>query len=316
VNRIDRISAILIHLQSKKVVKGQDIANRFSISLRTAYRDIKTLEEAGVPIISEAGVGYSLMDGYRLPPVMFTKEEAISFLTAEKLVEKLTDSATYNIYQSALYKIKAVLRNDEKEHLENMYHHIEIVENPYLPKDYKTSNHIQTILNSVSQKLVLTIDYFANHTQQKTTRNIEAVGIFLMNNNWYVIAFCWLRNDYRTFKVDRIPKVTLTQIPFKKQHLQLKTYLKEITKENQDLHKVIICIDKEIIKYIGEQKYYNGFVSEKQLKNKIEMVFLTSSLEGFARWFMMYGDHAEIISPQSLRTRVNEIASQIKNKII
>ena len=54
------------------------------------------------------------MDGYRLPPVMFTKEEAISSLTDEKLVEKLTDSDTYKLYQSALYKIKAVLRTDEK----------------------------------------------------------------------------------------------------------------------------------------------------------------------------------------------------------
>ncbi|MGZ4048643.1 MAG: helix-turn-helix transcriptional regulator, partial [Bacteroidia bacterium] len=66
-NRIDRISAILIQLQSKKIVKGQDIADRFSISLRTVYRDIRTLEEAGVPIVSEAGTGYSLMEGYRLP---------------------------------------------------------------------------------------------------------------------------------------------------------------------------------------------------------------------------------------------------------
>src|ERR1700759_4320698 len=113
-NRIDRISAILIHLQSRRVVKASDIAERFGISLRTVYRDVKTLEEAGVPIIGEAGVGYSIMDGYRLPPVMFTKEEATAFLTAEKFVEKLTDAHTVAHHQSAMYKVKAVLRSADK----------------------------------------------------------------------------------------------------------------------------------------------------------------------------------------------------------
>ncbi len=82
-----------------------DIAERFNISLRTVYRDVKTLEEAGIPIIGEAGVGYSIMDGYRLPPVMFTREEATAFLTAEKFVEKLTDASTTEHHKSAMYKI-------------------------------------------------------------------------------------------------------------------------------------------------------------------------------------------------------------------
>src|SRR5664279_5689637 len=97
-NRIDRVTAILIQLQSKRVVKAQEIADRFNISLRTVYRDVKTLDEAGLPVIGEAGVGYSIMEGYRLPPVMFTREEATAFLTAEKLVEKLTDVSTRKNY--------------------------------------------------------------------------------------------------------------------------------------------------------------------------------------------------------------------------
>ena len=314
-NRIERISAILIQLQSKKIVKGQDIANRFSISLRTAYRDIKTLEESGVPIVSEAGVGYSLMDGYRLPPVMFTKEEAIAFLTAEKLVEKLTDSSTYKIYQSALFKIKAVLRSDEKDHLEKMDDYIEVVANPYLPKDKETSNHIQVILKSISQKIVLSIDYFANHNQQNTTRSVEPVGIFLMTGQWHLIAFCWLRNDYRNFRIDRIVKSKLAEQPFRKEHPPLKTYLKEITKEKKDLHTVVMCVEKDIMKHFGEQKFYNGFVSERELNGKIEMTFLTTSLEGFARWYMMFGDHAEVMTPKSLKNRIKEISSSIFKKV-
>ncbi|MGZ4048148.1 MAG: helix-turn-helix transcriptional regulator, partial [Bacteroidia bacterium] len=249
------------------------------------------------------------------PPVMFTKEEATAFLTAEKLVEKFTDPTTYGIYQSALFKIKAVLRSDEKEHLENMYDHIEVFENPYLPKDKNSSDHIQTILKSISQKNVLEIDYFANYTQEKTNRNIEPIGIFLIANYWHLIAFCWLRNDYRDFRVDRIPKIKLTDLTFRKKHPPLKTYLKQITKEKKDLHTVIMQVEKGILKHFGEQKFYNGFVSEKELGNKIEMTFLTSSLEGFARWYMMFGDMAEIISPQIVKTRIKKIGSEIIKKV-
>src|SRR6185312_1616429 len=126
-NRIDRLTAILIQLQSQRVVKAQDIAERFSISLRTVYRDVRTLEEGGIPIIGEAGVGYSIMDGYRLPPVMFTKEEATAFLTAEKFVEKMTDADTTKHYQSAMYKVKAVLRSVDKNMLEDMDEHIAVL---------------------------------------------------------------------------------------------------------------------------------------------------------------------------------------------
>ena len=88
-NRIDRLTAMLVHLQSKKVVKAEEMANRFEISLRTVYRDVKALMEAGVPIGSEAGKGYFIVDGYHLPPVMFTQDEASSMLLAGKFVEKM-----------------------------------------------------------------------------------------------------------------------------------------------------------------------------------------------------------------------------------
>lgn len=314
-NRIDRISAILIQLQSKKIVTGQAIADRFSISLRTVYRDIKTLEEAGVPIVSEAGVGYSLMEGYRLPPVMFTKEEAIAFLTAEKLIEKLTDSATAKVYQEALYKIKAVLRSDEKAHIESMHQHIEVIKNPYLPADKKTSNAIQQVLSSIAQKCVLSIDYFANHSQEKTSRNIEAVGIFYDTTTWYLIAFCWMRKDYRTFRLDRISKIELTHLAFKKNHPPLKNYLAEIKKEKKNLTEAVIRVEKSVLKYLGEQKYYHGFVSEKTLKDSIEITFLTASMEGLARWIIMFGDRVEIVQPMNLKTRIVEIAKAIQQKV-
>ena len=115
VKRFDRIVAILIQLQSKRIIKAQDLADRFQVSLRTIYRDIRTLEASGVPIVSEAGVGYSIMEGYRLPPVMFTREEAGSFVAAEKLMQKFTDKTLGAHHESAMFKVKSVLRGQQKD---------------------------------------------------------------------------------------------------------------------------------------------------------------------------------------------------------
>ncbi len=213
-NRIDRVSAILIQLQSRRIVKAQDIANRFHISLRTVYRDVKTLEEAGVPVIGEAGVGYSIMEGYRLPPVMFTKEEATAFLTAGKLIEKFTDDSTNKNYVSAMDKVRAVLRGTEKSLLENIEDHIEVVQN-YAPfESTSVGNVLPTLLKSISTKEVLCVKYAAIHSGETTERNVEPVGIYYSDGYWYAIAYCRLRKDYRNFRTDRILRLNFNRRNF------------------------------------------------------------------------------------------------------
>ncbi|HWB28449.1 MAG TPA: YafY family protein [Chitinophagaceae bacterium] len=314
-NRIDRVTAILIQLQSKKIVKAQDIAERFSISLRTVYRDVKTLEEAGIPIIGEAGVGYSIMEGYRLPPVMFTREEATAFLTAEKLIEKFTDNSTEEGYKSAMYKVRAVLRSSEKDLLENIDEHIEVLKSRAQQNTKQTVSPLQTILKSISSKNVLFIKYAALNAPTATDRHIEPVGVFYMSNYWYLIAFCRLRGDYRNFRTDRMLQITITDEKFEKEHPSLKSYLERVATQETELHKVIMQVDKEVMRYFGEQKYYNGYVSESDLGNRVEMTFLSSSIEGFARWYLMFGDRADIIQPNALKERIKCIAANIAAKI-
>jgi predicted DNA-binding transcriptional regulator YafY len=314
-NRIDRISAILIQLQSRRVTKAQDIADRFEISLRTVYRDVKALEEAGIPIIGEAGVGYSIMDGYRLPPVMFTREEAIAFLTAEKLVEQLTDAANGSNYRSAMYKIKSVLRSTEKELLEKMDTHIEVLKGrSKKPNIHPELDLIQPILKSISETRVIAMTYFAQHSQQLTERRIEPVGVFFLDGYWHLIAYCRMRDDYRDFRLDRIQGIKLTEETFKQKHPPLKDYLQNLY-QDRDLHEVIIRVEKKAMPYLTEQKYYGGYVSERQIGDEVEMFFLANSLEGFARWYMMYGDMATIIKPEGLIERVKTIARKTGERL-
>lgn len=312
-NRIDRISAILIQLQSRRVVKASDIAERFGMSLRTVYRDIKTLEEAGIPLIGEAGVGYSIMDGYRLPPVMFTREEATAFLTAEKLMEKLTDPSSDENYKSAMYKIRSVLRMAEKDFLENIDGHIEVFKSRRTSGTKMDLNPLQIILKGIGERNVLSIHYFAAHTQQKTERCIEPVGVFYQDNYWHLIGWCRLREDYRDFRLDRISNISLTGERFRTLHPNLNEYISRSAKE-KNLQAVVIKIEKRVVPYVNEQKYYNGFISEREVDGMIEMTFLTEFIEGFVRWLMMYGDMAEVVSPVSLKEKVKEISGIIHQR--
>ncbi|MEO6305379.1 MAG: WYL domain-containing protein, partial [Bacteroidia bacterium] len=113
---------------------------------------------------------------------------------------------------------------------------------------------------------------------------------------------------------DRVLDIKISQNKFSKEHPSLKAYIKQVTKE-KELHTVIMNVDKEIVKHLGDQKYYNGFVSQKEFKDHFEMTFLSCSIEGFARWYMMFGDNADIISPESLKTAIKKIAFDISKRI-
>jgi predicted DNA-binding transcriptional regulator YafY len=312
-NRFNRILAIFVQLQSKKIVKASEIAARFHISLRTVYRDIRSLEESGVPIIGEAGTGYSLVDGYRLPPVMFTPEEALTFVTAEKLMDRFADHSLIHSYTMAMDKIKAVLKNGDKDYLKELEDRIIVTQNQFSPT--RTEHSLQLILTHIIEKRALQMIYFADHSLEETTRIVEPVGIYFLGGRWHLIAFCCLRNDYRNFRTDRIKDLAPTHQEYGRKHPPLKSFLDKTSKE-QDLHKVVVKIRKDSYKYIGDQKYYNGFISQKITDNWVEMTFLTASLQGFARWYIMYGDVAQIVKPVELKTEVLNLAQKVIQEII
>src|SRR5258706_14252449 len=176
-NRIDRLTAILIHLQSKKIVKAEEMADRFEISLRTVYRDVRALMEAGVPIGSEAGKGYFIVYGYHLPPVMFRQEEASAILLAGKLVEKMTDESIRKSFESALMKIKSVLAEREKDHLESLESHVEVFQMPRPPQAQFPTHFLPDILNALVYKDVLQLRYHSNQ-DELPKRGVEPTGMF------------------------------------------------------------------------------------------------------------------------------------------
>ncbi|MFT5884566.1 MAG: putative DNA-binding transcriptional regulator YafY [Arcticibacterium sp.] len=312
--RLNRLTEILIQLQSKRIIRAQEIADRFGISLRTVYRDIRALEEAGVPILSEAGVGYSIMKECRLPPVQFTEDEALSFLAAGKLVAQLTDEGTQKAFESALFKIKSVLKNADKELLDDAHQHIEVLQNEFLPADRNEQLNIKQILNAILHKKIIQIKYFTSSRFESTERKIEPIGIFSVRNNWHLIGWCRLRGDYRNFRIDKILALDIQNEHFEKQHPKLKTFLKK-TEEKEALTQVVIRVDKASFQYLGDQYYYMGFVSQKDLGEQIEMTFLSSNLRGFAHWLLFIGQASDIIEPIMLKESVLVLLEKMKKRL-
>ncbi|WP_461534425.1 helix-turn-helix transcriptional regulator [Sinomicrobium sp.] len=315
-NRFDRITAILIQLQSRRVVRAQELAERFEVSLRTIYRDIRTLEEAGVPLYGEAGVGYSIVDGYRLPPVMFTREEAMAFVTAEKLMEQLSDRVIRKHFQEAMYKVKAVLRGSEKDFVEDLSSHIYIENTADLPKNIP-GNVLEVLFRAISQKKIVQISYKAHGREEETRRLIEPIGVYHEYHRWYTIAYCHLRKDYRHFRADRIYNIALTPRDRESERETFDNYLQQKEQQShiQQQTKIVIRVDKKVKAYLQYKRPYLGFISEKELEDSVEMTFLTPYLkDGFARWFITFADHAEIVEPDELRQSVAEIIKGITEK--
>ena len=312
--RFDRIVAILIQLQSKKIVKAQELSSRFEVSLRTIYRDIRTLEASGVPIYSEAGMGYSLMEGYRLPPVMFTREEAGSFIAAEKLMQKFTDKELGKHYASATFKLKAVLQSSDKDWVSNIESNVLMQPTGRLFHE-KTPNSLALLFKSIAEKTQIILFYQTAEADEASQRIIEPVGVFHENDNWYTLGYCHLRKDYRQFRTDRIHDIKTTEKQFTKAHLPLHTYL-EKAKEKHPTTIVRILISKSIAKHLDYDKKYHGFISQKTINDEIEMTFRTANVdEYFPRWLLMFGDHVTILEPESLKVRVLELIEKTKSRI-
>jgi len=223
IKRLSRLTAILTQLQTKRIVTSTALAEKFSVSVRTIYRDIKALEQAGVPVLAEDGKGYSLMEGYRVPPVMFTESEANALITVEQLVLKNRDSSLIKEYTEAVNKIRSVLLYSIKEKADLLSQRIAV--SPAMPNT-NTSDTLTFIQNALTAFNVLNITYHSEGKEEKTKRNIEPFALYYnQQESWTLIAYCRLRKDYRMFRLERILNIEPLDLSFTPHKLTLKEYL-------------------------------------------------------------------------------------------
>ena len=231
--RLSRLTAILTQLQSKRFLTATRLADRFGVSVRTIYRDIKALEQAGVPVLIEEGKGYSLMEGYRIPPVMFTEKEANALVTAEQIILANKDLSFVKDYIDAVNKIKSVLPHSTKDKMDLLSSRI-LIKNNY-EKD-RSSNFLSLLQIALTNYNPVSIAYSPQEQDTPTTRIVEP--FFLYNStleNWLLIARCRLRNDYRTFRLDRIHTMSVLDEKFKPHDMTIWKYFERHGEKNRPL---------------------------------------------------------------------------------
>jgi predicted DNA-binding transcriptional regulator YafY len=316
-NRFDRVSAILILLQTKKWVTANEISERFDVSKRTIYRDLQTLQEAGIPIGAEAGKGYFIVEGFHLPPVMFTPDEASSLILAGKLIEKMADQSIGKGYNSALEKIRAILPEKEKIYLEKLDKGIEVFYTSSLISPDLAGNILSEIQRALANKQVITIDYQSLHKDETiTNRNIEPIVLCFYSMHWHLIAYCRLRGEFRDFRVDRIKKIALTNEIAPKREIQNARQFFSTLDEKAELKEIVLKIDKKTSAHLSNSKYYYGFISEAEFEDYNELYLITSDLDYTARWLLSLPEGLEIISPDELKTKFIDLIKSLKNRFL
>jgi len=224
-NRIDRLFGILTLLQSKKYVPAEKIADKFGISVRTVYRDVKALCEQGIPVSFEQHKGYFVVQGYFLPPVSFSTEEANALLLSESIVYAFTDKSIQQHYSAALSKVKAVMKATDKEKLERLDDKIKMQIPQCINYNFE---YLSVLQQAISARTIIEIDY-KNNKEEVSRRSAEPIGLIFYALNWHIIAWCHIRSDYRDFRVSRILTLRDTGRPFgKADHIDLNTYMKSL----------------------------------------------------------------------------------------
>lgn len=311
-NRTDRLVAMVMFLQGRRVVRAEELAAHFEISVRTVYRDLGALAEAGVPLTGEAGVGYTLVKGYHLPPVMFTAEEAVALAVGENLVKQFTDRSLAAPMALALLKIRSVLPRERQDDLDRLARATAIEARARLP-----SGVDQKVLLPIQQAIVarrtLRLTYRARAAAEDTQRDVEPLGVTYYGDAWYLVAWCRLRQAYRHFKLERLRALEVLAERFEMPaDFSLREHLASSMSHDDKIPVRLWFADEAVER--ARRESYTGFVEESPARDGLEVTMLTFSLPWLARWLLSFGDAAEVLEPPELRQRVIDEAQRVLEK--
>ncbi len=316
-NRTDRLLAIVLELQGKGRQRAEDLAATFETSKRTIYRDVLALGEAGVPIVSIPGQGYSLMKGYFLPPLSFTTDEVTMLLLGSDLMAQNFDAQYRSAAQSASRKIEGVLPDklrDEVHYLQNSI--VFVARSSDTPESEHRVTLLQQLRRAIIQHSTVRFCYqsrFAREGQgEHTTREADPYGLVHFPSGWNLVAYCHLRQDMRNFRLDRIDRLEILPHTFQRPSSYVMRHDPERERGARSIT-VRVLFDAGIARWVQEARSYY-ITSEEDTPAGLLVTLSVRHESEIIQWLLSWGKHARVLEPESLRLRmVEEAGGMLKN---
>jgi predicted DNA-binding transcriptional regulator YafY len=297
---MDRRLLILMRLREETPVRASDLAQDCECSVRTVYRDIDALCQAGVPVASMPGEGYRLVPGYHLPPIAFAAEEAVQILLGLDLALGLGTMAQRGSARSAAAKVDAVLLPETREAVARLRERISA--SPQVAGEL--SPHLPLLQEAVIADRVVRLRYHSYEPDRVTERDVEAHLLVFYAGDWHLIGYCRLREDVRDFRASRIESADLLDETFARRKID------DGYDPGDREVEVRILIDEREARWAREEPAF-GFVSEEQADGGVVFTFRVRDVPRLLPWIYSRGAAARVLSPPALVQRLREEAKAL-----
>jgi predicted DNA-binding transcriptional regulator YafY len=303
-NRIDRLFAILLQLQSKKRIHSKNLASAFGVSERTIFRDIVALSEIGVPITTEWGEGYSLLEGFYLPPLIFTPDEASALFLGARMFFHQAAGKLSEANIQALAKLEAILPKMTRDHVEELAETIRFL----LPERRFNLDDERLIIlrRAIKHKLVIEMTYHSFSREETTRRKVEPFELIYGMGTWYIRGYCQLREDVREFRIDRIDALHVLDETFT---------LHKLEKTVEDHETVRLQFSTEDRRWVDEYQNHSFQGEETLADGSVVMTYHPHRAVEMRPWILMWGARVNILEPLALRVAIREEALHLAKNL-
>lgn len=307
-NPTTRVLYLLELLQSRGQLSGRELADQLGVDGRTLRRYIATLEDLGIPIVAERGRygGYSLVAGFKLPPMMFTNEETLAISLGLLAARELGAREAAPAAESAQAKLERVMPQNLKQRLRALR---ETVTLDFSPQAIADSELVATLAAAAQSLHSVQFSYLDNREQQ-TRRNFNPYGLVFRRGRWYAVGHCHLRDAIRSFRLDRMGKLQPLQMPFQRpRDFDAADYLKRSLAEIPRAIPVELLLRTDLPTASAELDGHMGILTP--MDDGVLLQTRTGCLKWFARQLTRLPFEFSIQRPQELKEELGALAREL-----